>query len=163
MCKSPCTLQLVIIPLLMCCAPGAASSLSAISSTNTTIAFGTVEAVGNAVLRLEVDEVELISGNWTKSGFTIPVCGANSVPINSILWAMHLRWIRQKSICMSSACSFSSCAPLEGLLGSPESLCWPCRRGHRLPDVSQCHQRPAHHPQHLQPALPRQLRAHPRR
>ncbi|CAL5225822.1 g8601 [Coccomyxa viridis] len=51
-----------------------ASSLSALNST---ITFGSVTAVGNAVLRLEVDEVELISGNWTKSGFSIPVCGSD--------------------------------------------------------------------------------------
>ncbi len=85
--QTPSVLQLVVIPLFMCCA---ASSLSAISGTNTTIAFGTVEAVGNAVLRLEVDEVELISGNWTKSGFTIPVCGAHARSTTSMLWAAHL-------------------------------------------------------------------------
>ena len=53
------------------------------------IAFGTVEGIGNAVMRLEVDEVELISGNWTKTGFTIPVCGAHSRSINGALWAAH--------------------------------------------------------------------------
>lgn len=72
-------LQIVVIPLsAICFASGAASSLSAINSTSTTIAFGTMEVFGNAVMRLAVDEVELISGNWTKSGFTIPVCGALS-------------------------------------------------------------------------------------
>lgn len=59
------------------CALGAASSLSAINSTSTMVAFGGLQAIGNAVMRLEVDEVELISGNWSNSGFTIPVCGAH--------------------------------------------------------------------------------------
>ena len=57
--------------------PGAVSSLTAINSTSTMVAFGGLQAIGNAVMRLEVDEVELISGNWSNTGFTIPVCGAH--------------------------------------------------------------------------------------
>ena len=59
------------------CPHGAASSLSPINSTSNMVTFGGLQAIGNAVMRLEVDEVELISGNWSNSGFTIPVCGAH--------------------------------------------------------------------------------------
>lgn len=38
------------------------------------IKFGTVTATGNAVLRREIDEVEILSANWTND-FSIPVCG----------------------------------------------------------------------------------------
>ena len=44
------------------------------------VTFGGLQAIGNAVMRLEVDEVELISGNWSNTGFTIPVCGAHQDP-----------------------------------------------------------------------------------
>ena len=56
----------------------AASSLRLIQNPKQQISFGSIVADGNAVLRLEVDEVELISGDWNKTGFSIPVCGEHS-------------------------------------------------------------------------------------
>ena len=56
----------------------AASSLRLIQNPKQQISFGSIVAAGNAVLRLEVDEVELISGDWNKTGFSIPVCGKHS-------------------------------------------------------------------------------------
>lgn len=52
------------------------SNLHVVQNTSHLITFGSIVAQGNAVMRLEVDEVELISGTWNRSGFTIPVCGA---------------------------------------------------------------------------------------
>ena len=63
-------------PADVCCALDTESSLSSINSTNAMVTFGTITAIGNAVMRLEVDEIELISGNWSRNEFTIPVCGA---------------------------------------------------------------------------------------
>ncbi|CAK0782928.1 hypothetical protein CVIRNUC_006123 [Coccomyxa viridis] len=55
------------------------SSLRLIQNPKQQISFGSIVAAGNAVLRLEVDEVELISGDWNKTGFSIPVCGSNDI------------------------------------------------------------------------------------
>jgi len=57
----------------------AASALRSIESSSQLISFGSIVASGNAVMRLEVDEVELISGDWNRTGFTIPVCGALTI------------------------------------------------------------------------------------
>lgn len=53
----------------------AASSLHTMSNASQLITFGDIEATGNAVLRLEVDEIELVSGDWNLTGFSIPLCG----------------------------------------------------------------------------------------
>ena len=53
----------------------AVSSLRLIQNPKQQISFGSIVAAGNAVLRLEVDEVELISGDWNRTGFSVPVCG----------------------------------------------------------------------------------------
>lgn len=109
MCELQCGLATAVIPLTATCfAPGAVSSLSANNNTSTMIAFGTLEAFGNAIMRLEVDEVELISGNWSKSGFTIPVCGAHSRPILNVLWAAlpaQLTAERQQSAHLRAPCT----------------------------------------------------------
>lgn len=59
------------------------------------VTFGGLEAIGNAVMRLEVDEIELISGNWSNTGFTIPVCGT------------HPRTTREKHALSSCTCFYS--------------------------------------------------------
>lgn len=46
--------------------------------TSQLIKFGTVTATGNAVLRREIDEVEILSANWANN-FSIPVCGENNI------------------------------------------------------------------------------------
>ena len=45
------------------------------------ITFGTATARNNAVLRLEVEEVELLSESWLVQGFKIPVCGEAPRPL----------------------------------------------------------------------------------
>lgn len=42
--------------------------------TSQLIKFGAVSATGNAVLRREIDEVEILSAKWANE-FSIPVCG----------------------------------------------------------------------------------------
>ena len=54
---------------------GAAESTVKALPAQRLIKFGTVTATRNAVLRLEVEEVELLSGAWQTQGFQIPVCG----------------------------------------------------------------------------------------
>ena len=49
------------------------STLKKIPS-NQLIKFGEVTATGNAVLRREIDEVEILSADW-ENDFSIPVCG----------------------------------------------------------------------------------------
>ena len=57
----------------------AASFVRPIQNTSHLVTFGTIAATGNAVMRLEIDEVELVSGNWNVTGLTIPVCGEQLV------------------------------------------------------------------------------------
>ncbi|EIE19267.1 carbonic anhydrase [Coccomyxa subellipsoidea C-169] len=54
------------------------SSLGGIPG-NHLIRFGSVTATSNAVLRLEIDEVEVLSANWTTKDFLIPVCGGDNI------------------------------------------------------------------------------------
>ncbi|CAL8468224.1 g7763 [Coccomyxa elongata] len=46
--------------------------------SNQLIKFGPVNATGNAVLRREIDEVEILSANWAND-FSIPVCGGDNI------------------------------------------------------------------------------------
>lgn len=57
----------------------AASFVRPIQNTSHLVTFGTIAATGNAVMRLEIDEVELVSGNWNVTGLAIPVCGEQLV------------------------------------------------------------------------------------
>ena len=47
------------------------------------VRFGTITASKNAVLRLEIEEVELLSESWLVQGFQIPVCG--EAPYRSLM------------------------------------------------------------------------------
>lgn len=54
------------------------------------VRFGSITASKNAVLRLEVEEVELLSGAWLTQGFLIPVCG--EAPCSCV--ETHMRFMR---------------------------------------------------------------------
>ena len=56
-----------------CCAAG--SALQPMPNTHT-VKFGSITASGDAILRLEVEEVELLSAHWNTS-MQVPVCGAS--------------------------------------------------------------------------------------
>ena len=51
------------------------------------ITFGTISARNNAVLRLEIEEVELLSESWLVQGFKIPVCGERR-PSTMLRWCV---------------------------------------------------------------------------
>lgn len=61
---------------------GAGVTLSRLPSDQL-VQFGHVSASGNAVVRLEVQEVALLSSFWNVTGFHVPVCGETSCPFRS--------------------------------------------------------------------------------
>lgn len=48
--------------------------------SNQLVQFGDVTASGNAVVRLEVQEVALFSSFWNVTGIHVPVCGEMCCP-----------------------------------------------------------------------------------
>ncbi len=71
----------------MCCAIG--SALQPVPSAHM-VKFGSITASGNAILRLEIEEVELLSAHWNTT-MQVPVCGAS-------------HWCRCAHACGHSGC-----------------------------------------------------------